>query len=280
MPADYIAKYKEDAIREMQLSRVPASITLAQGMLESDNGNSALAVYANNHFGIKCHTEWTGDTYIQDDDEKNECFRKYKSVFDSYDDHSKFLTTRKRYAFLFELKTTDYKGWARGLKEAGYATDPKYADRLIDIIERNKLYEFDVQQPLPSVIVQSKPKPHTVSATASGREILRNNEVKCVVVKKGDTFYKLAQELGLEVWQLYKYNELDQNAVLKPGQMIYLQPKRKKSRTEQSHTVKPGETLYQISQQYGVKLSALYKINKLQPGAEIKTGDVIRLRRK
>jgi LysM repeat protein len=280
MPADYISRYKDDAVREMQLSRVPASITLAQGMLESDNGNSALAVYANNHFGIKCHTEWTGETYIQDDDEKNECFRKYKSVYDSYQDHSNFLSTRKRYAALFELKTTDYKGWARGLKEAGYATDPKYADRLIDIIERNKLYEFDVQQPLPSVIVKSQPKPQTVSATASGREILRNNDVKCVVVKKGDTFYKLAQELGLEVWQLYKYNELDKNAVLKPGQMIYLQPKRKKSRSEISHTVKPDETLHQIAQQYGVKLSALYKLNNLKPGATVKTGDVILLRRK
>jgi len=280
MPADYISRYKEDAIREMQLSRVPASITLAQGMLESDNGNSALAVYANNHFGIKCHTEWTGDTYTQDDDEKNECFRKYKSVYDSYQDHSNFLVTRKRYAGLFELKTTDYKGWAKGLKAAGYATDPKYADRLIDIIERNKLYEYDQQQPLPSVIVQASGKPQQVSVTASGREVLRNNNIKFVVVKQGDTFTKLSQELGLEIWQLCKYNDLDKNAVLKPGQVLYLQPKRKKSHTEQAHTTKPGETLSQISQQYGVKLSALYKYNNLKPGAQLKTGDVIQLRRK
>ena len=142
-PADYIAAYKDDAIREMQLFRVPASITLAQGMLESDNGNSALAVYANNHFGIKCHKEWTGDTYTQDDDTKDECFRKYTSAYDSYVDHSEFLKTRPRYSGLFELKITDYKGWANGLKAAGYATHGTYAEDLIAVIEQNKLYEFD-----------------------------------------------------------------------------------------------------------------------------------------
>lgn len=277
-PAEYIANHKDDAIREMQLSRVPASITLAQGMLESDNGNSALAVYANNHFGIKCHTEWSGDTFTQDDDEKNECFRKYNSVYDSYVDHSNFLVSRKRYAALFTLKTTDYKGWARGLKEAGYATDPRYADRLIDIIERNKLNAFDTQQPLPTVVAQANPPKPQVTTTVSGRLVLRNNEVKYIVVKSGDTFFKLAQELDIPVKQLYSYNDLDKTATLKAGQQLYIQPKRKRSRSEETHVVKPGETLYQISQQYGVKLTALYKLNNLQPGAVPKTGEVIHLR--
>lgn len=130
---EYVEKYKDIAIKEMLENGIPASITLAQGLLESDAGNSALAMYANNHFGIKCHKDWKGDTYIQDDDAKDECFRKYQAAEESFDDHSEFLKTRGRYAFLFELRKTDYKGWADGLKEAGYATDPGYAGRLIKL---------------------------------------------------------------------------------------------------------------------------------------------------
>ncbi|NQY67367.1 MAG: glucosaminidase domain-containing protein [Flavobacteriales bacterium] len=140
---NYIAKYKEDAIREMHRSGVPASITLAQGILESAKGGSPLAKNAKNHFGIKCHTVWEGPTYYQDDDIADECFRKYSTVLDSYKDHSDFLRTRSRYDFLFELEAKDYKAWARGLKKAGYATDPKYPVRLIKIIEENSLYRFD-----------------------------------------------------------------------------------------------------------------------------------------
>ncbi|MBU1720205.1 MAG: glucosaminidase domain-containing protein, partial [Bacteroidetes bacterium] len=140
---EYVGKFKEAAIREMEEGGVPASITLAQGLLESGNGNSPLARNANNHFGIKCHVGWEGETYIQDDDEANECFRKYKTVFDSYRDHSNFLRNRQRYAFLFELDPTDYKGWAKGLKKAGYATDPSYADRLIKLIEQYELHKID-----------------------------------------------------------------------------------------------------------------------------------------
>src|SRR5687768_2046584 len=146
----YIEKYKGDAIKEMLLFNIPASITLAQGMLESGNGNSDLAVYANNHFGIKCHVGWNGPTYIKDDDAKDECFRKYPSVLDSYTDHSKFLKNRSRYAALFELKHNDYKGWAEGLKTCGYATDPKYTRRLIEIIETHKLYQYDILEGVPS----------------------------------------------------------------------------------------------------------------------------------
>lgn len=279
-PADYVEKYKEDAIREMLMFKVPASITLAQGMLESDNGNSALAVYANNHFGIKCHTDWTGETFTQNDDDTNECFRKYASVYDSYADHSQFLKTRQRYAALFELKTTDYKGWARGLKSAGYATDPRYADRLIEIIERYKLYDYDKQDgfPVATATIETNPQT-TVSSTVSRREVYLNNNVKYVIVKPGDSFMKIAQELELGVWQLYKYNELKKGAKLTPGQMLYIQPKRSKG-DEATHTVKPGDTMYSISQQYGVKVKALYKLNNLPPGSQPKAGDVILLRKK
>lgn len=277
--SDYIDMYKEDAKREMQLFHVPASITLAQGMLESDNGNSALAVYANNHFGIKCHKEWTGETYTQDDDDTNECFRKYPSVYDSYVDHSQFLRTRKRYAFLFELKVTDYKGWAKGLKEAGYATDPKYADRLIDIIERNKLYQYDTEESIPVATTLSRPQNgQTIVSTVQRREIFLNNNIKYVIVKPGDTFMKIAKDLDMGVWQLYKYNELRKDAKLKSGQILYIQPKRRKAQ-EATHTVKQGETLYSISQLYGVKVKALRKLNNLEAGAEPSAGAVLKLRK-
>src|ERR1035437_5343511 len=151
---EYIEKYREDAIKDMIRTKVPASITLGQAMLESDCGNSKLAKNANNHFGIKCHNGWNGGTYMMDDDAKNECFRKYKSVLDSYNDHSDFLKTRSRYAFLFDLKPTDYKGWAEGLKKAGYATSPSYPRDLIKIIEDNKLYELDKLTKAPDKVVK------------------------------------------------------------------------------------------------------------------------------
>ncbi|HTF05832.1 MAG TPA: glucosaminidase domain-containing protein [Bacteroidia bacterium] len=280
-PQDYIDLYKDDAIREMQLFKVPASITLAQGMLESDNGNSALAVYANNHFGIKCHKEWTGETYTQDDDTKDECFRKYGTVYDSYVDHSEFLKSRPRYASLFELKLTDYKGWAKGLKSAGYATDPKYADRLIDIIERYKLHEFDKLEGLPPVAAEPRKTEgnKTVSTNVSRREIYFNNNIKYVIVKPGDTFMKIAQELDMGVWQLYKYNDMNKNTVLKPGQILYIQPKRRKAEPDK-HQMKPGETMHDVSQKYGIKLKKLYKYNEMEQGTEPKAGQVIYLRKR
>lgn len=281
-PDDYIALYKDDAIREMQLFRVPASITLAQGMLESDNGNSALAVYANNHFGIKCHKEWTGDTYTQDDDTKDECFRKYATVYDSYVDHSEFLKSRPRYAFLFELRLTDYEGWAKGLKQAGYATDPKYADRLIDIIERYNLSQYDKLEGVTPIAAEPKKTEGTktvVTSAVQRREVFLNNNRKYVIVKSGDTFMKIAQELDMGVWQLYKYNDMSKNSTLKAGQMLYIQPKRGKAQEDKCQ-VKPGQTMHDISQQYGVKLKKLYKYNNMEPGTEPKAGQIIYLRKK
>lgn len=279
-PEDYIALYKDDAIREMQLYRVPASITLAQGMLESDNGNSALAVYANNHFGIKCHETWTGETYTQDDDSNDECFRKYETVYDSYADHSQFLKTRPRYASLFDLKITDYVGWANGLKDAGYATDPKYATRLINLIEQYKLNEYDKMEGVTPIAAEPKSTEGTKTVATNSvqqREIFFNNNRKYIIVKQGDSFMKIAQEFEMGVWQLYKYNDMNKNSSLKPGEMLYLQPKRRKAEEEKCQ-VKPGQTMHDISQQYGVKLKKLYKYNGMEPGTEPKAGQVIYLR--
>ncbi|HLG02135.1 MAG TPA: glucosaminidase domain-containing protein [Bacteroidia bacterium] len=281
-PQEYVNKYKEDAIREMQMYKVPASITLAQGMLESDNGNSALAVYANNHFGIKCHKEWSGETYIQDDDKADECFRKYTQVYDSYVDHSQFLRTRARYSFLFDLPVSDYKGWSRGLKEAGYATDPRYAERLIELIERYKLHEYDRESSMPPVMASSIPRTsrqETVSVTVNRREVYSNNDLKYVVVKQGDSFMKIAEELEISVGQLYRYNELPVGATLTPGQMLYIQPKRKKASDTNAHTVKPGENMYAISQQYGIKVRSLYKLNLMPVGSQPPPGTVLKLKK-
>lgn len=278
---DYINKFKDDAIKEMLMHKVPASITLAQGMLESDNGNSPLAIYANNHFGIKCHNEWDGPVFLKDDDKKNECFRKYEKVIDSYNDHSLFLKTRSRYSFLFELKITDYKKWAKGLKEAGYATDPKYPEKLIQIIEDNNLFEFDNISTLPSIspsIVHHHENTKTLADTHIP-EILKSNDVNYVVVKDGDSFSKIAKELDMRTWQLYKYNELTENDKLTEGQRIYIQPKRRKAK-EQFHIVKEGETMYSISQLYGLKLSQLYRKNLMKPEEEPKAGDKLWLRKR
>ena len=277
--AEYIEKYKDDAIQEMHRSGIPASITLAQGILESGDGNSPLAMYANNHFGIKCHDKWKGETFIMDDDEKNECFRKYNSVYESYRDHSEFLTTRSRYRFLFDLKITDYKGWAKGLKKAGYATNPKYANLLISLIEQHKLYEYDTAKG----VKPRKPEKNRTSkvlATKYGNRVIKSqNNIKYTIVKSNDTFYKIAKDFNLGLWQIYKYNDLNKNDVLKEGDIIYLQPKRGKAKQEY-HKVKKGETMHRISQIYGVKLKKLYKRNNMILGTEPNEGEKIYLNKK
>ena len=274
---EYIELYKEDAIREMQKSGVPASITLAQGILESGDGNSPLAVYAKNHFGVKCHNNWDGETMHLDDDEKNECFRKYKTVYESFQDHSEFLQTRSHYEFLFDLKTTDYKGWANGLKKAGYATNPKYAAILIKLIEDNKLDRFDSYAKVPPKNL-TKQRSSNVLATSSDVRIIRlHNHIKYIKVKEGDTFYKISKDYQLNLWQIYKYNDLNKNDVLKIGDIIYLQPKKNNS-AEDFHIVKAGETMRAISQTYGIKLKKLYKKNKMIVGTQPNAGDKIFLK--
>ncbi len=275
----YIESYKEDAIKEMLMYNIPASITLAQGMLESGNGNSDLAVYANNHFGIKCHKGWDGPTYIKDDDAKDECFRKYSNVLESYTDHSQFLKSRSRYAFLFELKRTDYKGWAKGLKEAGYATDPKYTARLLEIIETHKLYQYDEIGGMDNIdVFAQKPDNTKANQKLETREILRFRFIKYIVVKPGDTFYKIARDTDKDLWQLYKYNDLNEKDVLIAGQKLYLQPKHRKAK-EPTHIVKKGETMHSISQLHGIKLKNLYKKNNMKPNEQPKIGDTLYLRK-
>ena len=276
-PEQYIENYKDDAIIEMNKYHIPASITLAQGMLESGNGNSILAVNANNHFGIKCHNDWKGTTFTMDDDKKDECFRKYPDVLDSYADHSQFLTSRSNYTKLFDLKITDYKGWAKGLKKAGYATDPKYPKRLIDIIEKYGLYKYDSRS--TKVKKEKVIKPLNTIANKETREILRMGIKKYIIIKEGDTFNKVAQETDKDLWQLYKYNNLSANDKLIPGEKLFLQPKRNKAK-EPFHTVKSGETMKSISQIYGIKLKSLYRKNNMETGQEPHPGDTLFMRKK
>lgn len=284
----YINKYKDISIKEMKKFGIPASITLAQGILESDNGNSTLARKANNHFGIKCHKSWSGPTFTHDDDRPNECFRKYKTAEKSFYDHSEFLAKHQRYAFLFDLKITDYKSWARGLKKAGYATNSKYDKLLIRIIEENRLYVYDNkkykqkdQTIEPKQVDQLADNVDDYEVSPFGSKVVHENRIDYVVPREGDTFETIAQEHGLRPWQLYKYNELTNGVQPVVGEKIYLQPKRKKADVKyKNHTVASGETMYSISQIYGIKLKSLYKINAMELGVQPRIGTSISLRKK
>lgn len=264
---EYINTYSDIAVKEMNRSRIPASITLAQGILESGNGNSDLATKANNHFGIKCHDDWTGPTMRQDDDEKNECFRKYKSADQSFKDHSDFLTSRKRYAFLFDYKITDYKAWALGLKQAGYATNPKYPQLLIKLIEDHNLSRFD----------------KFGNKRMEDRDqygIFEYNRIQTVTVKNNDTPLKIAMKHNIPVLRLLKYNDLkNENEVLKPGERFYLTPKRNKC-NKKYHIVKSGETFKDISNEYGVKLKLILKRNLAEENDKPIVGEKVYLNRK
>lgn len=275
-PEDYIALYKEDAIKEMYLHKVPACITLAQGMLESGNGNSPLCKKANNHFGIKCHKEWGGETYVMDDDEKNECFRKYESALDSYSDHGLFLSSRSRYSSLFELPITDYKGWCYGLKTAGYATDPKYPERLIEIIEKYQLHQYNKMEEIPKV---KFPAYGDVKCDLTIRDVYRFNRIRFVIAKDCDTFYKIASEFSINLNDLLDYNDLSKDDKLIYGQKIYLEKKRRKA-LEPYHVVQKNETLRSIAQLHGIRLSSLCKKNKLKADDKLKVGDLLYLRQK
>lgn len=277
----YIDTWKITAIEQMNSHQIPASITLAQGILESANGNSRLATVANNHFGIKCHKSWDGERIYEDDDLRNECFRSYVSAAQSYDDHSQFLTGRDRYSKLFTLNLTDYKGWAKGLKSAGYATNPKYANLLIDIIEKFDLAKFDKMPYLPNqqeehqisvdepITKIESPKDieeeelHLLEIAERKHDLKLNKyDRKYVRVKKGDTYYQIAKEFDLGIWQLYKYNDLGRRDVLQENEIIYLDPKRNRSSRGYNVFVCTRETtLRDISQEEGLKLKKLLKYN-------------------
>lgn len=278
---EYVAAYKDMAIREMYEFGIPASIKLAQAILESGNGNSKLAREANNHFGIKCHG-WQGESIKVDDDAPQECFRKYDNPDQSYKDHSAFLTTRPRYASLFELETTDYKGWAHGLKQAGYATNPRYAELVIKIIDDLNLNQYDVPR---SVILAGKKPGKEISEswqkagnegkpTTGKRQILTNNGRKYIISRKGDDFYNLAKEFNIYSYQIWKYNELKRSDKLAEGEMVYLEKKKAKASVP-FHTFAKGENLRTISQVYGIRLNSLYKLNRMKTGQEPRVGQIL-----
>jgi len=277
--SEYIDKFKDVAIKEMHHSGVPASITLAQGILESGDGNSPLAMYAKNHFGIKCHSGWKGESFIMDDDEKNECFRKYNDVYESFKDHSEFLSSRSRYSSLFELKITDYKGWAKGLKKAGYATNPKYADLLIDLIESHQLYQYDNYAKVPPRKANKTKTTDALASTKIRRLVKLHNNIKYVIAKEGDDASSIASEFDMNTWQINKYNDLNKSDPIHSGDVIYLQPKRNKARSK-FHVVKNGETMRSISQLYGIKLKHLYKKNNLVYGSQPQVGEKLSLKKK
>ncbi len=306
-PADYIMTYREAAVTEMKHYRIPASITLAQGMLESDNGNSTLARKANNHFGIKCKSDWKGETYLHDDDEKAECFRKYPSVWESYRDHSLFLTSRKHYAPCFALEITDYQGWAKALKAAGYATNPAYAELLIRIIEDYKLYIYDTEEGQASAILPNdtvatqlpaeqkrdtvKNIHHLVLPESKvddfqdvvpgehDRRVGETNGVRYITARPNDSYEKIASDFHLEVRELLRFNDLKDNAGLIPGQIVYVEEKQDKGPLDY-HVVAEGETMYTISQKYAIRLKSLYSKNLMKQGTEAVTGQRLYLRKR
>jgi len=278
--SEYIETYKDLAMKEMERTGVPASITLAQGAFESGDGNSTLARQGNNHFGIKCH-DWTGKKIYHDDDVKNDCFRKYKSVEESYRDHSDFLKTHQRYSFLFDLGKDDYKAWAKGLKEAGYATNPSYTQSLIRVIEEFQLYQYDHTVTAGNEGHPGAKKTFETTKYAGGRKMYYNNRVKYVIAREGDNFNSLSEELDLFSWQLPKYNDLPEEAVFKEGQLVYLQPKRNRAEAgKQVHKVQEGETLQSISQLYAIKIDKLAARNLLNVSDTIKAGDDLMLRKR
>lgn len=309
----YIDKYADLAVEEMRRSGVPASITLAQGLLESRYGQSDLAVKGNNHFGIKCHSNWNGAKMRVDDDKEKECFRKYRTVEQSYRDHSDFLRYRDRYKFLFDLDPKDYKGWAYGLKKAGYATDPAYPKKLINLIEEYELYKYDrgrkyknskvAKEPAPKVEVKKEKPSKTVDVKspsqleqpkpvkdekakntftiALSRQKYSLNGVPFIYASKGDTYASIAASNNLFQKEILRYNDLDAAEELLPGTIVYLQPKKKQTvKGLDKHIVESeGETLRGIAQRYAITLKSLCKMNNLPQNHTLRPGDELLLRK-
>lgn len=275
----YVDQYKDIAIEQMQRYRIPASITLAQGLLESGAGRSELTRTSNNHFGIKCNNGWTGPRTYHDDDARNDCFRVYSNAYESYEDHSKFLAANQRYRSLFNLKTTDYKGWARGLKAAGYATNPIYAEKLIEIIQMYKLYQYDSARGYDHFMAQRTKDQEVGGATLHSIKIFNKNYY--MIARRGDTFKSIGEEVGISYRKIAKYNERYRKDKLEEGEIIWLKKKQRKAPKDYKgrlHYVRDGESMYTIAQKYGIRLKNLYKMNHLTPDYQIRVGDGLRLR--
>ena len=283
----YIKKYSQMAVQEMIRSGVPASITLAQGMLESGNGLSKLATKGNNHFGIKCHKGWEGKTMRVDDDAPNECFRVYASVADSYKDHSDFLRYRDRYKFLFDLERTDYKGWAYGLKKAGYATDPGYPTKLIKYIEDYELYRFDVlnkveekEVPLSPLVIEAPKMAKEEFHFPLTRELYSKNGVPFVYSLEGETYKSIAKYYHLFHKEILGFNDLKKDQALLPGTVVYLSFKKTHTQPGLDKYIveEDGEVFHDICQRFAVKEKSILKLNGWKKAPFLTEGDEIKLR--
>lgn len=275
----YLQRFGPVAVEQMKKYGIPASITLAQGLLESGRGTSRLATIGNNHFGIKADDRWTGDTIRSFDNGRWCTFRKYKDAGKSYEDHSRFLCENSRYDFLFKLEITDYKRWAKGLKDAYYAEDREYDKKLIGIIERYELSQYDSNSKNRRRTDRQTEQTAKVSG-GSEREILKANGLLYVIAHDGDTFKSLSKELGVSKRKIRKYNDLYKGYSFREGDIVYLNNKNNKAvKGYNFHTTKKGESLYTISQMYGIKLKSLYRMNpQFESYTTLKVGDVVRLR--
>ena len=296
-PEQYIEKYKDAAVREMKRMGVPASITLAQGLHETENGNSVLVKKSNNHFGIKCKSSWTGGGVSHDDDAPGECFRTYKNADESYRDHSNYLRGNQRYGFLFELSPSDYKGWAYGLKKAGYATNPKYPVILIQTIEKYNLQQYsllainDMPKYDKSQFEDDKEVPFVYNEEEENKSIAKNvsnkdvvpaagsdydrisyiNQVKCVMAKKGTSLLAIATRQDIDLAKLLEYNDFSEDGLLAKDQPIFIEKKAVKGNTEM-YVAKKGETLLDVSQQNGIQLEQLANYNSITKSTVINEG--------
>lgn len=275
---DYAKKYSTVAIDHMKKYKIPASIKLGQGILESGAGLSDLARRSNNHFGIKCHNDWKGPSVIARDDRPDDCFRKYGKAEDSYEDHSKFLTEKSRYRYLFDLDITDYKGWARGLQKAGYATDKAYANKLIKVIEDYELYKYDNKKNWKNINSDNS-KDNATPIILNRHTPYKTHNLVYVIAENNDTYEALAAEFNFKAKDLYKYNEVPEGFPLQKGDIVYFQKKKKKAdKPYYEHVVKIGESMHSISQRYGIKVKDLYKKNKKDFEYVPTEGDVLKLR--
>jgi LysM repeat protein len=286
---NYIRQYGSLAVKHQQKYRIPASITLAQGILESGGGQSELARKSNNHFGIKCHSDWKGEKVYHNDDRKNECFRKYRNVEDSYEDHALFLTGSVRYAGLFKLDIKNYRGWAKGLQQSGYATDQAYANRLIKLIEDYELYRYDSNKSftdkkgIADNRGSKKVKPDAPAKKKTPfvvkRPVHNTLGLNYIYVEDNDNFDRIAEDTGLTVGELHQYNEVPEDFPLQKGDIIYLEKKKTKAaKPNYDHVVQIGESMHSISQKYGMQVGRLYKINKKKEDYVPVEGDVLKLR--
>jgi LysM repeat protein len=291
-PTQYIEMYKDIAIKEMKRMGVPAAITLAQGLLETESGNSELVKKSNNHFGIKCKSSWTAESVTHDDDAKGECFRSYKTAEDSYRDHSNFLRANQRYGFLFSIDVADYRAWAQGLKKAGYATNPRYPQILIKHIEQYNLQQYtllgadDAAKFNPSQYEDDKETNATSGATAENDsetmlyapdKIITVNGSKCVYAGKGTSLLVLATKNDIPLAKLLGFNELAEDGMLTKNQYIYLE-KKAKTGDKDIYVSKPGQSFYDIAQANGVQLQPMLDYNKFWGNEDIEPGSTIFLK--